>query len=430
VPVVRAAQERKVRNMNENGKNELPYVGQAHEKQFHITRLTEAEEKCQWAPSLRGLWRECFGDPEAYEDFYFSNVYKENVVYGVKDRGMLHLNPYPCKVLGKEMTLHYIVGVATAPYARRKGIMGGLLTQALEDMYENQEPFTYLMPADVTYYEPFDFVSICEKQEQVWRLASTDICLSQIRFVTYEQVTLEWDEKQQAQLFSWMEEMLSRQNCVYAVHDRAYFDLLYREKKCQRGNVVFCFDEEIEEKNFLGFFAYGMEGEDMYVEQCMFWQNVSEEIIPQCFYRYMSNTGALTIQQEEMNSFRNRLECGEKKLEGKTIHRIVRFPYMLRIVNVEKFLDLFKNYFIDFALEKKVLCVRDFIIPENNGLYCFYEKNGEIHIKKKRLMEGGEKHLATKSEDELIILSVTQMADYVCRHMKKEQKGIFFAEVV
>jgi predicted acetyltransferase len=391
--------------MNENGKNELPYVGQAHEKQFYITKLTEAEEKRQWAPSLRGLWRECFGDPEAYEDFYFSNVYKENVVYGVKDRGMLHLNPYPCKVLGREMLLHYIVGVATAPYARRKGIMGSLLTHALGDMYENQEPFTYLMPADVTYYEPFDFVSICEKQEQVWRLESTDICSSQIRFVTYEQVTLEWDEKQQTQLYFWVEKMLSRQNCVYAVHDRAYFDLLYREKKCQRGNVVFCFDGEIEEKNFLGFFAYGMEGEDIYVEQYLWKKECQHESVRQCVNLY-----------------------AQRHIDVKEIHVIEQFPYMLRIVNMETFLNLFKNYFVEFALEKKVLSVKDTILSGNNGMYCFFEKNGIIHVN--RHTEMNEKHNFAENRNEVVTMTVREIADYALMKVKEKQDGIFFAEVV
>ena len=112
----------------------------------------------------RNLWRQCFHDPEAYEEFYFDNVYPNNRVYFEEDKGMLHLNPYLCHVGMKERILHYIVGVATDERYRRCGIMRNLLQRALLDMREEQEPFTYLMPADVRYYEPFGFVSAKEEE--------------------------------------------------------------------------------------------------------------------------------------------------------------------------------------------------------------------------------------------------------------------------
>ena len=79
---------------------------------IHI--LTEYSEKLIWEQSLRSLWQTCFHDPQHYEDFYFDKVYANNKVYAIKDMGMVHVNFYRCKVLGHDMTLPYIVGVATA----------------------------------------------------------------------------------------------------------------------------------------------------------------------------------------------------------------------------------------------------------------------------------------------------------------------------
>lgn len=119
--------------------------------------------------SLRKLWRECFADTPEYEAFYFNNVYVKNTVYKIEDGGMLHLNPYLCQVKKKRMQLCYIVGVGTARAKRRKGIMAALIKQALGDLYSQRHPFTYLMPADVRYYEPFSFTAIAEKQSICFR---------------------------------------------------------------------------------------------------------------------------------------------------------------------------------------------------------------------------------------------------------------------
>ena len=71
----------------------------------------------------RKLWRQCFHDPQYYEDFYFETVWPKNHVYLSEEKGMLHLNPYPNYIHGKTYELHYIVGVATDERYRRQGVM-------------------------------------------------------------------------------------------------------------------------------------------------------------------------------------------------------------------------------------------------------------------------------------------------------------------
>lgn len=70
---------------------------------------------------------------------------------------MLHLNPYRMWISTKESVLHYIVAVATAYPYRRQGCMRRLMLEAFLWLYDKMEPFTYLMPADTAYYEPFGF---------------------------------------------------------------------------------------------------------------------------------------------------------------------------------------------------------------------------------------------------------------------------------
>ena len=95
--------------------------------------------------SSHAICRQCFHDPQYYEDFYFETVWPKNHVYLSEEKGMLHLNPYSNYIQGKTYELHYIVGVATDERYRRQGVMTTLMAQALSDMWDAREPITYLI---------------------------------------------------------------------------------------------------------------------------------------------------------------------------------------------------------------------------------------------------------------------------------------------
>lgn len=118
------------------------------------------------------LWQQAFHDPEAFAEYYFAQVYPNNrVMVAVEsDRvcSMIHLNPYRWQwnVNGetKKLLLHYIVGVATEEDQRRKGYMAACMRRVLQDLSEQGEPFTYLMPAKEEYYEPFRYVTLKRRE--------------------------------------------------------------------------------------------------------------------------------------------------------------------------------------------------------------------------------------------------------------------------
>lgn len=372
-----------------------------------INRICNVEEKKREEGSLRRLWRECFGDPPAYEDFYFSYVYPNNAVYTIQDKGMLHLNPYICMVRGREMLLHYIVGVATRESERRKGIMRRILYRALTDMYKDKEPFTYLMPADVQYYQPFHFVSISKKQETTLtenktgnmelpntasqRIFKMPVCKNNIYFVTYREILELFEPEKQQKFFRHIDQMLSDRYDIFAKHDKNYFDLLLKEKECQDGDVVFCFEGEIEMENFEGFFAYGLEKQKLLVEQYL----LKDDRIESCLEQY--NKGKKSI--------------------------VYKFPFMIRIVHVETFLNLFAKQFYEFAIEEKRLLVVDSVITDNNGIYTFSIIEKQIFVKKQE----------EKSDDKMIWdvrMTVEELASFIFCRPDADENKVFFAEVV
>lgn len=421
-------------------------------RQWKICKLNNIKEKSVEENSLRRLWRDCFEDPFEYENYYFQNVYPGNTVYMLEYGtghaiGMLHLNPYSCKVNGTKMLLHYIVGVATAKEARRQGVMRKLLSSAILGLYEAEEPFTYLMPADVRYYEPFDFVPVCAKEE--WRMEKTSgkelsfdssFVESDVIYMDYSNLEDCFKEDMDC-LLSHVDLWLEDHYSGFASHDREYFDLLAREKGCENGAVIFCFDQVAGLENLLGFFAYGREGETVFVEQNVLFETAEwnlagekeklhvlagREQVQEILQGYFGN--ALTWQtfDEQKNALLKRIPKCPK------IRYIASYPYMVRVVHVESFLKLYADCFSEYAENGTRLYVEDLLVceaverylPESSkvrsytaGVYTFSRKDDKILVCKQE---------ASQVEYD-VKMTVSELARYV---FGKKGKKLFFAELV
>ncbi len=362
--------------------------------QEQITVITTDCVRQQQEYYLRCLWRDCFNDPQPYENFYFENIYPHNTVYCIPEKGMLHRNPYHVWIRETNYPLSYIVGVATNPSDRRRGIMKSLLEKMLADLCDERAPFTYLMPADVAYYIPFDFVSICEseKEQMIIDAPKNSAGNENLLFVEYD--TLIGRSSNMDGLFDRIGQMLSEIYDVYAVHDREYFDLLWKEKHCLGGNVIFCFSEEIIPDRFVGFFAYSKEGEQVIVEQYLF----PDRMIADCLSGY--TTGEITV-----------------------FHRL---PYMARVVCVETFLEVFADCFAQY--EGKWIQITDPVLNENNGRYRLSLLDGTARVEKLPVVD-----LTGDGEDGFlqdVKMSVSELAAFVFGKQTGRPVNVFFAEIV
>lgn len=283
-----------------------------------IDILSTQREKKTWEQQHRFLWQTCFHDPKHYEDFYFDKVYTTNTVYAMEDKGMVHLNWYRCQVLGETIELPYIVGVSTAKEYRRCGVMRNLLDRIFSDLEEQEIPFTYLMPAKTEYYTSFGFQSISQRQEIEMALPKEkELQKDNILFVSYSDIKA-FTKEEKAMLFEQIDSWLKEQFAIYTVHDEAYFDLLYAEKSCQGGDVIFCFEQNT--KKLFGMFAYVMEEELPYVEQILLRKSFSNE----------------TADLQRI------LEAFFKS--AKQVRIIKSYPYMVRIVHRKAFISIFQEY--------------------------------------------------------------------------------------
>lgn len=193
----------------------------------------------------RELWEEIFTEDSAqFLDYYYEVKTEENEIFVAEDNGtvrsMLQLNPYRLHLGDEVVEAKYIIAVATDEKYRHQGLMAALLKMSMGQMYDNGEPFTFLMPAAEAIYRPFDFRYIYAQKQTC--IEAGDKKESPDRKGFWEDAKRE-DLKE---LAVFAEEMLRSKYTVYAVRDEHYYEVMLKEQQSENGGIrVLRYDGQI-----------------------------------------------------------------------------------------------------------------------------------------------------------------------------------------
>lgn len=217
--------------------------------------------------TTRALWESVFAeDTEAFLDYYYQMKTRENQIYVIdedaKIRAMLQLNPYRVQMEQQKFTLHYIIAVATAEKYRGKGMMRQLLLQAMQDMYQKKEPFTFLMPAAEAIYSPYDFRFIYDQiQMKITGTMSKNDAETNAGNTTLRNHTKmsmrDAMTEDAGKLASFARQCINDVYQVYAVRNKNYYETMILEQRSENGGVKMVYSG----RKLVGCFAYGNEGE-------------------------------------------------------------------------------------------------------------------------------------------------------------------------
>lgn len=365
--------------------------------------------KKEEANITRLLWEEVFSeDSREFVDYYYEYKAPQNDTFVIGDRpdlimaeadsnpdlemeymrenmkAMLHLTPY-------EMVLRtngshcfpasYIIGVATKEEFRHRGYMNKLLHASLHELYARKEPFTFLMPASPSIYEPFSFAYIYEREE--YSLLDTAYENSELRNVLEGRedrtvMQLENSEKISIQrlqlsdagiLADFAKEQLEKQYDFYLQHTRAYFETLFWEVKSQNGSIIGIFQDG----RLIGYFICTFDMGNIFFQEILLEQNI------------------------KVNIFQNLFKTA---LDKKPI-------IMGRIIHLEKLL----SYFFSDTKKRLYFYYEDNIIEQNTGFYEWIVGPDKSVIKKQIIAKGlSEKQMSALKvrPDELISYLFTE----------------------
>lgn len=332
-------------------------------------------KQCETA---RSLWEEVFyEDSKQFTDYYFEHKAEKNIGYVIGEApydAMMFRTPYQLHIENQQREISYLVGVATREECRHRGYMRSLLMHSFKEMYEEKQPFTFLMPANPAIYEPFDFRYIYERD--MWKLKDG---------IEIEGLYRVSDLQEQFPDISILERIadfankyLKEHYNIYVHRDEAYYDMQMKELVAQNGDIYVLF----EQGEIKAFFLYAKEENEVFIQEV-----VGEEgDIPDF------------LQREE------------------TKKPII----MARIIHLEEMLKLVCSK----EHRKLTIEIEDDLIPENTGTYDWeITPNGSkvTKIQFDRDRENCELKAAQMGQQEegieKISMHIRELAPYILRNV-------------
>ena len=330
------------------------------------------------------MYQKIFEDPEDFARYYFEEVYASNeVLLAQEDQkilGMIHLNPYRIRAGKETYTLNYIVAVAVWKEYRRQGIMAAMLKKCLNDMHQKKQPFTYLMPADRAYYEPFQFTFVMDWEETAINLSNSadriipasqqDMNLqgqSLQEKKSQETRIIKIPEEDYEQIAAFLEQFMQPYQ-IYTIPDKQYLRRLSKESQSGDGDLMAYYEGE----ELKGVFAESFEDDEVYIRWA--YSTTPENMLHEIKYRHHNKKIYIT---------EGNLAKGEK------IPKI-----MARITDLTAWGAILRGK-NDFTFR---LLVKDPYIEDQNGVYQFKCLNHKISIQRADTLEPGMSE-AQKWED-------------------------------
>lgn len=212
------------------------------------------------------LWRQCFGDPEAFIDLFFDRVYKEENALTIERDGQivsaLHMLPYTMTYYGTEISVAYIYGACTAPAWQGQGLMRQLLHESFEVMKSREVALTVLIPSDkwlFDYYREQGFTEAFDYTLATYIHTDVPVQAPMLTVVAPEVPSME-------QLYAYFDRKLRERPCCL-LHTYDDFVTILREFQLSGGQMLTALD--ITQKPVGMVFLYPTEGR-VYIKELLY----------------------------------------------------------------------------------------------------------------------------------------------------------------
>ncbi|MEG2246694.1 MAG: GNAT family N-acetyltransferase [Peptostreptococcaceae bacterium] len=315
--------------------------------------------------NIKDIWNYCFGDEEAFVNYYFNDKYKpENTILIEEDDELmssLQLNQYKISLNNKVYDTSYIVGVSTYPNARGKGYMKDMMEFVLSELYKKGQLVSLLMPIDYRLYRKYGYEHCYDQLE--YKLDINDL----------KQFKIHGDFKKIND--SHIEDIIDIHNEFlvnvngHVARDKDYYKNLFNEIKCENGHMYIHKDEE-----YQGYIIYFIMGDTMFVREMCYKNIKSLKSMLKFIFNHNTQCRKVTIMAPVTDSIRYILP------NPKTNELNIK-PFMMgRVINLEGYLNTLEVGGND--LEPSYIGVIDNQIEENNKVFEISVKNNKVEVRK------------------------------------------------
>lgn len=331
---------------------------------MQFRRATEADRK-----SIEALWAYCFEKPdEPFFQWYFSRVCQmDDVVVAEENQHIaadLHLRPYTLNLRGNSMPVDYMVGVATHPAARGRGIASKLLKNAFRISRSRGKSAVILMPSDASFYMPLG----CSFYVQQWERSAAPEWLARIGEKPEKAMTVSSPDEWHI-LASVYEKFTERRNGFTQRDEKTWRTFI--EGQLNEGYIAVTGDET----SPTGYLCYGIDGRRLIANEMAYVSDRGRRGL----YAFMAgHRGSI----DRCTWYEPLDDCSFYYWPNGAEHTYIEnrtFPFMMaRItdpVGVIDGLPCEKQIHGEYSFQ-----LVDPVLSENNGIYMVRAEDGEIHV--------------------------------------------------
>lgn len=330
---------------------------------MQFRRATEADRK-----SIEALWAYCFEKPdEPFFQWYFSRVCQmDDVVVAEENQHIaadLHLRPYTLNLRGNSMPVDYMVGVATHPAARGRGIASKLLKNAFRISRSRGKSAVILMPSDASFYMPLG----CSFYVQQWERSAAPEWLARIGEKPEKAMTVSSPDEWHI-LASVYEKFTERRNGFTQRDEKTWRTFI--EGQLNEGYIAVTGDET----GPTGYLCYGIDGRRLIANEMAYASDRGRRGL----YAFMAgHRGSI----DRCTWYEPLDDCSFYYWPNGAEHTYIEnrtFPFMMaRItdpVGVIDGLPCEKQIHGEYSFQ-----LVDPVLSENNGIYMIRAEDGAIH---------------------------------------------------
>lgn len=330
---------------------------------MQFRRATEADRK-----SIEALWAYCFEKPdEPFFQWYFSRVCQmDDVVVAEENQHIaadLHLRPYTLNLRGNSMPVDYMVGVATHPAARGRGIASKLLKNSFHISRSRGKSAVILMPSDASFYMPLG----CSFYVQQWERSAAPEWLARIGEKPEKAMTVSSPDEWHI-LASVYEKFTERRNGFTQRDEKTWRTFI--EGQLNEGYIAVTGDET----GPTGYLRYGIDGRRLIANEMAYVSDRGRRGL----YAFMAgHRGSI----DRCTWYEPLDDCSFYYWPNGAEHTYIEnrtFPFMMaRItdpVGVIDGLPCEKQIHGEYSFQ-----LVDPVLSENNGIYMVRAEEGEIH---------------------------------------------------
>lgn len=330
---------------------------------MQFRRATEADRK-----SIEALWAYCFEKPdEPFFQWYFSRVCQmDDVVVAEENQHIaadLHLRPYTLNLRGNSMPVDYMVGVATHPAARGRGIASKLLKNSFRISRFRGKSAVILMPSDASFYMPLG----CSFYVQQWERSAAPEWLARIGEKPEKAMTVSSPDEWHI-LASVYEKFTERRNGFTQRDEKTWRTFI--EGQLNEGYIAVTGGET----GPTGYLCYGIDGRRLIANEMAYVSDRGRRGL----YAFMAgHRGSI----DRCTWYEPLDDCSFYYWPNGAEHTYIEnrtFPFMMaRItdpVGVIDGLPCEKQIHGEYSFQ-----LVDPVLSENNGIYMVRAEEGEIH---------------------------------------------------